>query len=337
MTYFITGAAGFIGYFLSKELLNNSQTVIALDSLNEEYSPILKQERVKELQKNKNFHFFCGNIEDISIIEYIFLNYKIDILIHLATQIKHDINTQSQKIYNSCPIGILNLLEACRKADIRHFLFASSASLYGSNTKTPSKENDLYNLTINQHTLAKRANELIAYSYSHLYHVPSTALRFFHVYGPLGRPDMAYFKFADKILKNERIQLFNNGKLYRNYTYIDDVIDAIIKLIPLPPCKSKEESTTQNNAFEMNPYFDVFNIGNEKPILINDLITILEEKLKKKAIKQFMSVQKINTYPINASIEKLHNKTGWKPLTSLEEGIGKFAKWFLKTNNKLSI
>ena len=175
----------------------------------------------------------------------------------------------------------------------------------------------------------------MAYSYSHLYKIPSTALRFFTVYGPFGRPDMAYFKFADKILRNEKIQVFNNGKLYRDFTYIDDVIEAIIRLIPFSPGKKKDGDMTDDavNIEEReskNEYFDIFNIGNEHPVLLTDFIEILEKKLKRKAIKQFIPMQKGDVYITSASTEKLYKKIGWKPYTPLEEGLERFAKWFLE-------
>ena len=362
MTYFITGAAGFIGYFLAKRLLNEGNEVVALDSLNEYYSKELKQERLNVLNKNRKFTFFKGLLEDVQLMEHIFSNYKIDIVVNLAAQAGVRYSLENPKAYvDSNVVGFLNVLQACRKYEVQHLLFASSSSVYGLSSNTPYKEDAQCDCPISLYAATKKADELMAYSYSHLYQIPSTGLRFFTVYGPFGRPDMVYFKFAQKIMKNEKIQVFNNGKLYRDFTYIDDVIEAIMKLIPLPPCKrlakkanfasssdtgmahSENEACTRNSTTEdtdatssesatpnTNPYFDVFNIGNEHPVLLTDFISILEKKLKRKAIKQLLPMQKGDVYITSACSDKLYNKIGWKPFTPLEDGLDKFATWFLK-------
>lgn len=336
MKYLVTGAAGFIGYFLSKRLLKEGSSVIAVDSLNDYYSSKLKEERLKVLKANRNFTFFKGLLEDVSIMEHVFSSFKPDVVIHLAAQAGVRYSIENPKSYvDSNLVGFLSILELCRKYGTEHLLFASSSSVYGLSSNTPYREEMQTDCPISLYAATKKANELMAYSYSHLYKIPSTALRFFTVYGPFGRPDMAYFKFADKILRNEKIQVFNNGKLYRDFTYIDDVIEAIIRLMPFSPGKKKDGDMTDDavNIEEReskNEYFDIFNIGNEHPVLLTDFIEILEKKLKRKAIKQFIPMQKGDVYITSASTEKLYKKIGWKPYTPLEEGLERFAKWFLE-------
>lgn len=329
MVVLVTGAAGFIGYFLSKRLLDEGNTVIGVDSLNDYYSVALKKERFEILSKNKNFKPFTGKLEDRDIIDFVFSNYKIDVVVHLAAQAGVRYSIENPKAYaDSNLTGFFTVLEACRKNKTPHFLFASSSSVYGNNPISPYTEDLLCDSPLSLYAATKKSNELMAYSYSHLYQIPSTALRFFTVYGPYGRPDMAYFKFANKIMKNEPIQVFNNGKLYRDFTYIDDVVEAIIKLIPLAP-DGKNQKDSPENATQ-NGYFEIFNIGNEHPVLLLDFIEILEKKLNKKANKQLIPMQKGDTYRTCASTQKLYNKIGWKPYTPLEEGLAEFAKWFLK-------
>ena len=346
MTYFVTGAAGFIGYFLSKRLLNEGGEVVALDSLNEYYSQELKQERLNVLSKNRKFTFFKGMLEDAQLLEHIFEKYKVDIVINLAAQAGVRYSLENPRSYvDSNVVGFLNILQVCRKYEVKHLLFASSSSVYGLSSNTPYKEDAQCDCPISLYAATKKANELMAYSYSHLYQIPSTGMRFFTVYGPFGRPDMAYFKFAEKIMRGEQISVFNNGKLYRDFTYIDDVVEAIIRLIPLPPSKetlpnsSDNPSSNATTSFDelpsnVNPYFEVYNIGNEHPVLLTEFIEILEKKLKCKAIKKLVPMQKGDVYITSACSEKLFNKIGWKPFTPLEEGLGKFATLFLKYKKK---
>lgn len=328
MVVLVTGAAGFIGYFLSKRLLDDGNTVLGVDSLSEYYSVSLKQTRLDILSKNRNFKPFIGKLEDRSIIDFMFSNYKVDVIVHLAAQAGVRYSIENPQVYmDSNLIGFFNILETCRRYKVSHFLFASSSSVYGNNPISPYTENLVCDSPLSLYAATKKSNELMAYSYSHLYQIPSTALRFFTVYGPYGRPDMAYFKFAKKIMKDEPIQVFNNGKLYRDFTYIDDVIEAIMKLIPLAP-EGKNQVTSPEHGTQ-NGYFDVFNIGNEHPVLLLDFIAILEDKLGKKATKKLIPMQKGDTYKTYASTQKLYDKVGWKPFTPLEEGLQEFAKWFL--------
>lgn len=333
MRYFVTGAAGFIGYFLSKRLLDEGEEVVALDSLNDYYSTELKQDRLNVLKKNRKFTFFKGLLEDVQLMEHIFDNYEIDVVIHLAAQAGVRYSLENPKSYvDANVVGFLSVLQACKKYKVKHLIFASSSSVYGLSSNTPYKEEAQCECPISLYAATKKANELMAYSYSHLYRIPTTGLRFFTVYGPFGRPDMAYFKFAEKIMNDEKISVFNNGKLFRDFTYIDDVVEAIMRLIPLPPTKdgSDDEEENANREKYGNPYFDMYNVGNEHPVLLTDFIEILEKKLHRKANKQLVPMQKGDVYITSACSAKLYNKIGWKPFTPLEEGLGKFAEWFLK-------
>ena len=324
----VTGAAGFIGYFLSKRLLDEGNSVLGVDSLNEYYPASLKQERLNILSKNKNFKSFIGRLEEKGIVDFIFSNHKVDVVIHLAAQAGVRYSIENPQAYvDSNLAGFFTIIEACRKYKVSHFLFASSSSVYGNNPKSPYTEDLVCDSPLSLYAATKKSNELMAYSYSHLYQIPSTALRFFTVYGPYGRPDMAYYKFANKIMKNEPIQVFNNGKLYRDFTYIDDVVEAIMRLIPLAPDGKNQDDSPEHAT--QNGYFDVFNIGNEHPVLLLDFIEILESKLGKKAIKQLNAMQKGDSYRTCASTKKLYDKIGWKPFTPLEKGLEEFAKWFL--------
>ena len=225
MRYFVTGAAGFIGYFLSKRLLDEGEEVVALDSLNDYYSTELKQDRLNVLKKNRKFTFFKGLLEDAQLMEHIFDNYEIDVVIHLAAQAGVRYSLENPKSYvDANVVGFLSVLQACKKYKVKHLIFASSSSVYGLSSNTPYKEEAQCECPISLYAATKKANELMAYSYSHLYRIPTTGLRFFTVYGPFGRPDMAYFKFAEKIMNDEKISVFNNGKLFRDFTYIDDVV-----------------------------------------------------------------------------------------------------------------
>lgn len=329
MTYFVTGAAGFIGYFVSLKLLENGENVIGLDSLNNYYPPELKRLRLKTLQAKPNFKFFHAKLEDISSLSEIFASHNIDIVINLAAQAGVRYSLEHPEEYGSSNlIGFLNLLEICRRFMPKHLLFASSSSVYGMNPETPYRETGCVDYPISLYAATKKANELMAHSYSHLYGIPSTGLRFFTVYGPLGRPDMAYFKFAEKILNNEPIEIFNNGELYRDFTYIDDIVKGIIKLAQYPPVK-KTENGYAEKLLTKAP-FEIYNIGNEKPENLMYFIEVLEKSLNKTAIKKFLPMQPGDVYTTSADTSKLYKKIGWKPSTSIEEGLKNFAGWFLE-------
>jgi UDP-glucuronate 4-epimerase len=331
---FITGVAGFIGFHLTRKLLDLDYEIYGIDEINNYYDIQLKIDRLKELginsinegaiESNKYHSFQFQKISTYKkeAIQEIFDSNQFDYVIHLAAQagVRHSID-QPYDYTQSNIEGFLPILEACRKHKPKHFIFASSSSVYGNSTKIPFNENDTVDHPISLYAATKKANELMAYTYSHLYNIPATGLRFFTVYGPWGRPDMAYFKFAKSILEEKPIDIYNNGELRRDFTYIDDITEGIEKLLNKP---SSEK-----------PSYDIYNIGNSKPVHLMEFISILEDKIGKKAIKNFKPMQPGDVYETYASTEKLNSKTGYTPSTTLEEGLSFFADWYksyFKTN-----
>ncbi len=314
---FITGAAGFIGFHVSKRMLNEGYSVVAIDNLNDYYDVNLKLARLKILQDFDSFHFIKGDIADRQIVASIFTEFKPEIVIHLAAQagVRYSIINPYTYI-DSNVYGFLNILEGCRHAAVKHLVYASSSSVYGANTKIPFSVDDPVDEPVSLYAATKRANELMAYSYSHLYGIPSTGLRFFTVYGPWGRPDMAYFSFAKKILEGEAIDVFNHGDLKRDFTYIDDVVEGVVKIMHLPP------------NIENKPLHKIYNIGNNQPIEVNEFITTLETALGKKAVRNNLPMQAGDVPITYADIDALGKDTGFRPSTSLKEGIENFVGWY---------
>lgn len=330
----LTGSAGFIGFHLAKHLVSNNYEVFGIDEINDYYDTNLKINRLKELgifeveqekivsSRNIPFTFMKLSTYNREGIEELFAKNSFDYVIHLAAQagVRHSIDNPYAYTQSNIE-GFLPILEACRTYKPKHFIFASSSSVYGNSDKIPFSENDTVDKPISLYAATKKANELMAHTYSHLYNISITGLRFFTVYGPWGRPDMAYFKFARAIMEERPIDVYNNGDLKRDFTYIDDITKGIKKLLTQPSVQK--------------PSFDIFNIGNSTPVRLMDFISILEEKMGKKALKNFKPMQPGDVYETYASTEKLNNKTGYKPDTPLEKGLAEFAKWYksyFKTN-----
>lgn len=329
-TYLVTGAAGFIGYFLSKRLLEQGCRVIGFDNLNDYYDANLKYARLENLKPFKKFTFIKGDLSDKDMITKIFVEYKPNVVINLAAQAGVRYSIENPDVYiQSNIIGFYNILEACRHNPVDHLVYASSSSVYGSNKKVPFEETDFVDHPVSLYAATKKSNELMAYTYSHLYNIPTTGLRFFTVYGPKGRPDMAYFGFTDKYFKGEPISIFNNGDfehdLYRDFTYIDDIIEGIDRLLNNPPEKTGEAAAHR-----------VFNIGNNKPEKLMTFIGALENALSN-ALGRDVEFEKIFE-PIKpgdvpatyASTDRLQEAIGFKPETSIEEGLQKFADWYVE-------
>lgn len=326
----VTGSAGFIGFHLVKELLLGSNFVIGIDNLNNYYDPRLKKERLKKLDSvfsNKDIkskYIFkemdLCNKEDLEIL---FDSNSFDIVINLAAQagVRYSLENPASYI-NSNILGFSNLLENCRHHKIKHFIFASSSSVYGMNKNQPFKTNDKTDFPISLYAATKKSNELLAFSYSHLFKIPSTGLRFFTVYGPYGRPDMAYYNFTKLINEGKEINVFNNGDMKRDFTYIDDIINGIIKLINRPPA---EKSMQGSNA---KAPFNIFNIGNNNPVTLRRFITAIESSLGKKAIEKNLPMQPGDVPITYADIDDLSDYIGFKPTTSIEDGISKFVDWY---------
>lgn len=316
----VTGAAGFIGFHLSKHLLAAGYQVIGIDNLNDYYEPALKQARL-DLLTDPGFYFIEGDLADKALLNQLFEEYKPQFVINLAAQagVRYSI-THPQDYIDSNIVGFFNILEVCRHHSVRHLVYASSSSVYGNQQKTPFSVEDDVSKPISLYAATKKTNELMAYTYSHLYGIPTTGLRFFTVYGPWGRPDMAYFSFTNKFVKGETIQVFNHGDMKRDFTYIDDIVKGIIAVIDSPP------TTT--------PPAKVYNIGNNQPEDLMSFIKTLEKSLmeagviNQKSKFEFLPMQPGDVYQTYADVDPLIRDFGFKPSTSIEEGLSAFAVWY---------
>lgn len=318
-TYLITGGAGFIGFYLSKSLLEKGAKVIGIDNMNDYYEVSLKEARLAVLKEYSQYHFVKGDIADKETVLRVFEEYAPQIVVNLAAQagVRYSIDNPDAYIQSNI-VGFFNILEACRHYPAEHLVFASSSSVYGGNTKVPFSTEDKVDNPVSLYAATKKSNELMAYSYSKLYKIPLTGLRFFTVYGPMGRPDMAYFKFAKKIMADEPIQIYNNGDMLRDFTYIDDIITGVENILCNPP------------AFdEKGAAYKIYNIGNNKPEKLMDYISVLEKCLGKEAKKEYLPMQPGDVYQTYADVSELMNDYGFKPSTTIEEGLSKFADWFL--------
>jgi UDP-glucuronate 4-epimerase len=324
----LTGSAGFIGFHLVKKLLDLGFAVIGVDSLNDYYDTSLKLDRLDELNtfiKNRNveYQFLKVDISDEKEVTALFEKYNFDIVINLAAQagVRYSLeNPQSYALSNM--VGFTNIIESSSKANLEHFIFASSSSVYGMNIKQPFTVSDNTDFPVSLYAASKKANELIAHSYSHLYQMPCTGLRFFTVYGPFGRPDMAYYSFTKAIDQGIPINVFNNGEMLRDFTYIDDIVDGISKIV------QKKPKLIKNNISNANAPFRVFNIGNNNPVTLKRFIEAIETALSKGAIKNMLPMQKGDVPTTYADIDDLTVEYGFSPTTTIEEGIAKFVNWY---------
>lgn len=319
-TYLITGGAGFIGFFLSKALLEKGAEVVGIDNLNDYYEVSLKEARLEILGKFPNYHFVKGDISDKETVFRVFQEYAPQIAVNLAAQagVRYSIDNPDAYIQSNM-IGFFNILEACRHFPVEHLVFASSSSVYGGNKKVPFSVEDQVDKPVSLYAATKKSNELMAYAYSKLYQIPLTGLRFFTVYGPMGRPDMAYFKFAKKIMAGEPIQIYNNGDMLRDFTYIDDIVTGVENILCNPPAKD------ENGAA-----YKIYNIGNNKPEKLMDYIAVLEKCLGREAQKEYLPMQPGDVYETYADVSELMQDYGFKPSTTIEEGLSRFAEWFLE-------
>ena len=327
MRILVTGCAGFIGFHVSKRLIEKGHYVIGVDSLNKYYDINIKFERLKILKKyKKNFLFKKLKLENFKLLNKIFKKYKINQVINLAAQAGVRYSIINPRAYlDSNLIGFFNILECSKINNIQHLIYASTSSVYGENSKVPFKESRHADHPIQFYAATKRSNELMAHSYSSLYKLPTTGLRFFTVYGPWGRPDMALFIFTKKILNGEKIDLFNYGNHIRDFTYIDDIVGPILKLIKIPPKKKKISSFDPS---ESKSPFKIYNIGNNDPKKLMEFVKVLENKLKKKAKINFRPLQKGDVYETFADTNKLLKSTKYKSQINIETGIGKFVEWY---------
>lgn len=334
-TYFITGVAGFIGANLALRILKENEDikVIGLDSMNEYYDVKIKEYRLEKLQAFSNFTFIKGNLADKKLVDDIFEKYKPDVVVNLAAQagVRYSITNPDAYIESNL-IGFYNILEGCRHNPVEHLVYASSSSVYGSNKKVPYSTDDKVDNPVSLYAATKKSNELLAHSYSKLYNIPSTGLRFFTVYGPAGRPDMAYFGFTNKLLKGEKIQIFNYGNCKRDFTYIDDIVEGIIRVIEKAPEKKDGE-----DGLPIPPYA-VYNIGNSNPENLLDFVNILQEELIRAGVlpedynfeehKELVAMQPGDVPITYADTTPLEKDFGFRPSTPLREGLRKFAEWY---------
>jgi len=333
MNILVTGSAGFIGFHVTKRLLDDGHHVVGLDNLNDYYSVKLKKDRLKEtgidLQQKtnskgaiesdapKNYMFYQAELGKRGDIEPIFRNHSFDAVINLAAQAGVRYSLKNPHAYIESNInGFLHILEGCRNSEVDHLIYASSSSVYGDSKDTPFKTSHSVDRPVSLYAASKKSNELMAYTYSHLYGIPSTGLRFFTVYGPWGRPDMAYFKFAELMTSGKPIDIYNNGEMYRDFTYIDDIVESIVRLVPKPPSGDKK------------PPQQLFNIGHGDPVSLMDFIQILEEKLGIEAEKNFKPMQPGDVPRTWADTDDLFNYINYRPEVSFDKGIEEFVAWY---------
>ena len=337
MKIFVTGSSGFIGFHLSKKLLEKGHTVHGFDSMNKYYDVKIKKARLKILKKYKKFFFTKNKLENKKILNHTILKFKPTIIIHLAAQAGVRYSIENPKAYmDSNIIGTYNIIELSKKINIKHLLIASSSSVYGANKKLPFTEVDKTETQLSIYASTKKSTESIAHSYSNIWKIPITMLRFFTVYGPWGRPDMALFKFTKGIINKKKIDIYNNGKMYRDFTYIDDIVNGITGLINKPP-NLNQLGKIKNDSLSPVAPFRIINIGNTKKVFLLDFINELEKQLGKKAKRNYMSMQ-MGDVKITVSNTKLIRKiTNYNPKTNYKTGIKKFLEWYLfyyKINNK---
>ncbi|WP_194777573.1 NAD-dependent epimerase [Pararhodonellum marinum] len=349
MKFLITGAAGFIGYHLSEKLLDRGDQVIGLDNINDYYDPSLKEERLRNLgvssadlpwhqltpsSKNKGFSFFRSNLEDKAELDALFAREKFDVVVNLAAQAGVRYSLENPKAYIDANIvGFLNILEACRNHPVKHLVYASSSSVYGSNTLMPFSTGHNVDHPVSLYAATKKSNELMAHTYSHLFQIPTTGLRFFTVYGPWGRPDMALFLFTKAITEGKPIKVFNFGEMRRDFTYIDDIVEGIIRVADRPAKGSTSwDSSSPSPDTSYAPY-KVYNIGNSSPVRLMDFIHAIEAALGKKATLDLLPLQPGDVPASHANVDDLVRDTGYKPDTPIEKGVQAFIDWYVKYYN----
>ena len=333
MNIFITGSSGFIGFHLSKKLLDKGHSVHGFDSMNNYYDVKLKKARFQILKKYKKFSFTKGSLENQKIISKSILKFKPKVIVHLAAQAGVRYSIDKPRVYLESNItGTYNIIELAKKTKVKHLLIASSSSVYGANKKLPFKEIYKTETQLSIYAATKKSTESIAHSYSNIWKVPITMLRFFTVYGPWGRPDMALFKFTKGIIDKKKIDIYNNGKMYRDFTYIDDIVKGISSLISKAP-NLKQLGKFKNDSLSPVAPFRILNIGNTRKVYLLDFINALEKELGSKAIRNYMPMQKGDVKTTLSDTTLLKKITGYRPKTSYKTGIKKFLKWYLEYYN----
>ncbi len=329
MRILITGAAGFIGFHTSQYLLNRGDTVVGIDNLNDYYDPSLKEARLSQLKNKEKFSFHKIDIIDKEAIDNVFESESPDTVIHLAAQAGVRYSLENPYAYIDSNItGFMNILEACRYYPVKHLVFASSSSVYGSNTQMPFSVNDNVDHPLSLYAATKKSNELMAHTYSHLYNIPVSGLRFFTVYGPWGRPDMALFIFTRKILNGEIIDVFNNGQHKRDFTYIDDIVEGVVRVTDNIATSNPDWNSDHPDPATSKAPYRLYNIGNNTPVELMYFIELIEKNLDKKADKNYLPLQLGDVPATYANVDALMDYVGYSPSTSIETGIENFVKWY---------
>ena len=328
MKVLVTGAAGFIGFHLTLALLNRDDEVVGIDNLNDYYDPALKQLRLDEIAKHpkcSNFEFIKADISDRAFIEKLFVDHSFDVVVNLAAQAGVRYSLENPHAYvESNLVGFVNILEGCRHSKVKHLVYASSSSVYGMNVKQPFSTDDRVDYPISLYAATKKSNELMAHTYSHLYNIPTTGLRFFTVYGPYGRPDMAYYKFTKAILNGNPIDVYNNGNMKRDFTYIDDIIEGVVRVMDKTP------TPHENKYSAAKPPYRLYNIGNNNPVTLRDFITSIEDACGARANENLLPMQPGDVPATYADVDDLIAKIGFVPRTLIADGISKFVEWYVK-------
>ncbi len=333
----VTGAAGFIGFHLSQRLLTRGDEVVGLDNLNDYYDVFLKKDRLAQLQERPGFSFYQLDLEDSVAIAELFTEQRFDVVVNLAAQagVRYSIKNPHAYI-NSNLVGFINILEGCRHSGVQHLVFASSSSVYGANTKMPFSVHDNVDHPVSLYAATKKANELMAHSYSHLYGLPTTGLRFFTVYGPWGRPDMALFLFTKAILAKQPIDVFNYGKMRRDFTYIDDIVEGVVRVMDKIPQPNIAWSGASPDPGSSKAPYKIYNIGNNQPVELMRFIEVLENCLGIKAQKNLLPLQPGDVPVTYADVDDLVKDVGFKPSTPIEVGIQRFVAWYCSYYQKAS-
>jgi UDP-glucuronate 4-epimerase len=328
-TILVTGAAGFIGMHLARRLLAQGHNVVGIDNLNPYYDPALKLARIAELKAFPRFRFEKIDITERHSLAELFAAERFSYVVHLAAQagVRHSL-TDPHAYADANLIGFLNVLEGCRNARCRHLLYASSSSVYGANTSVPFRSSDNVDHPLNLYGATKKANELMAHAYAHLFAIPATGLRFFTVYGPWGRPDMAIWLFLDAILQGHPIKLFNKGRMRRDFTYIDDAVEAVVRLMARPPAANPSWSSAAPDPATSRAPWHVYNIGNSRPIEVVEVVRLLEEATGRRAHRELLPMQPGDVAETYADVSDLERAVGFRPSTSIADGINRFAEWF---------
>ena len=325
----VTGAAGFIGFHVAKRLLDRGERLLGIDNLNPYYDPKLKEARLAQLQKSRAFTFVHADVADTDTVQDLFGEYQPQRVVHLAAQAGVRYSVENPYAYiESNILGFQNILEGCRHDKVGHLVYASTSSVYGAHTQQPFSEHQAVDHPVSLYAATKIANEMMAHSYAHLYRLPVTGLRFFTVYGPWGRPDMALFKFTRGILAGEPIPVYNQGQMIRDFTYIDDVVEGVVRILDVIPAPNPDWKSDRPDPATSNAPYRIYNIGNNRPVELLNYIAVLEKCLGKKAQLNLLPMQPGDVPSTMADVSDLEQATGFRPQTTVEEGIAQFVKWY---------